>query len=139
MLGSLSIRNYAFYMPQTDAALAEWLSAKHLDGIELPLAKYYVIAGEGGTIQAGLGIFNTTLLYDVQVTRIPSPVRLLNKILKVIPQDGFLRLLQVRRIWYNPGQLFLARELWREVRTIESARGSSLIAFERVVLQKIWL
>ncbi len=120
-------RNYDFYVPQTNEGLSEWLTPKKLDGIELSLAKYYVIPDKSGSIQAGLGIFNTTLLYDVQVTQVPSPVRLLNKFLKVIPEDGFLRLLQVSRIWYNVGHLSLARELWREVRAIENAHGSSLV------------
>ena len=120
-------RDYAFYSPQTHAGLSDWLTPKKLDGIELPLAKYYVIPDESGSIQAGLGIFNTTLLYDVQVTQVPTPVRLLNKILKVIPEDGFLKLLQVSRIWYSAGQLPLARKLWGEVRAIENTRGSSLV------------
>ncbi len=120
-------RNYDFYVPQTNAGLSEWLTPKKLDGIELSLAKYYVIPDKSGSIQAGLGIFNTTLLYDVQVTQVPTPVRLLNKILKVIPEDGFLKLLQVSRIWYSAGQLPLARKLWGEVRAIENTRGSSLV------------
>lgn len=120
-------KDYAFYIPQTSGGLTEWLVPKKLEGQELPLAKYYVISDGSGTIQAGLGVFNTTLLYDVKVSRIPSAVRLLNKFLKVIPEDGFLRLLQVSRIWYNVGQLSLARELWKEVQLIEKARGSSLV------------
>ncbi len=120
-------KDYAFYTPQSGAGLAEWLAPKTLNGIELPLAKYYVIADESGTIQAGLGIFNTTLLYDVRVVRIPAPVKILNKLLKVIPEDGYLKLLQASRIWYKPGQLKLAQQLWQEVRAIESAQGSSLV------------
>lgn len=118
---------YNLYQLTSGPALEKWLQPVEIDRGSLELARYYVALDEQHQLVAGMGIFNTSALYDVKVVKSPQVINFLNKFLKVIPEDGFLRMLTISRTWYKPGQLEVAKKLWEKVRGIESKQGRSLI------------
>jgi hypothetical protein len=119
---------YNFYEYQSEASLSRWLAPKEIEGQHYTFTRYYLALDRQGTPQAGIGVFHGTSLYDLEIIKMPAVVKFLNAILKVIPPDNLLGALPVSRFWYNPGQLEAGKELWHEVRKLESNQGKLLLA-----------
>lgn len=119
-------KEYSLYKPTSVEDFEDWLKPKTLDSSSLDLTRYYVATNSDGEVLAGLGIFDRNQLFDIKIVDSPAIVKILNKLLKLIPEDGFLKMLQVSRVWYKPHQLEVGRALWQEVRRRESAYGRLL-------------
>lgn len=122
-------RNYNLYSPETGASLAAWLNETPFD---TALRHYWVVTDRAGNLLAGLALAENYRLRTSVVTRMPAPLRLMNRFLRVVPSDGVLRELAVSRVWHVPGQLKAARYLFETVRWEWRDRGTSLMLYADV-------
>ncbi len=91
----------------------------------------YVVT-RGSHILGGLSLSDRTQLVRMKVARAPGYVRLLGSLLGVLPEDGVLRALTVRRVWFAEGELDAGRYLWQLLRYQLRGRGNCLgIAYDR--------
>ncbi len=65
--------------------------------------------------------------YPARMLYPPAPIQLLNKLMKIFPEDGLLKTGQVNQIWYHPDYLEAGKLLWQEVRHRENKFSSNLL------------
>lgn len=112
-----------FYVPHSDEELAAWLAKTPFSS---PFRHYYVAENGGGQLVAGIAIVEEYRVVEMQVEHLPLALQLLNKILKLVPNDGRMRQLSVSKLWHAPGHLQTARYLWETVRWQWRERASTI-------------
>lgn len=117
---------YNFYKPETADSLSAWLEERPFG---LPIHHCLAARDLQGNLLAGLTLDEAHQLRTYHVVHMPPCIRMVNKLVHVVPSDGILRQIQVGRIWFRPGQLAAARHLWENVRWLWRHRGTSLVAF----------
>ena len=115
--------DWNFYAPHTSESLAEWLAKTPFDS---SFRHYYVAEDNTGHLLAGIAVVEEYRIAEMQVEHLPMILQLINKVVKLIPQDGTMRQLSVPKMWYAPGQLQTAKHLWETVRWQWRDRGSTL-------------
>ncbi len=129
--------DYNFYSPETGESLAEWLAVTPFDDA---MRHCFVAVDDAGNIVAGMGIVEGHRVMELEVKRMPWSLRLLNRIVKLVPPDGRMRQLLVVKPWFAPGRLAEARYLWEKLRWQWQDRGATL-AFsydERSLLKQVF-
>lgn len=92
--------------------------------------KLYVVI-RAGNIVGGLSLSDRTGLVSMQVAHMPLVLRALGSMLGLVPKNGILRTLTIRRIWFKEGELQAARYLWQSLRYRLRRQADSLgIAFD---------
>jgi GNAT superfamily N-acetyltransferase len=117
-------QEYDLYKPQTAKFLVDWL-AQTPD--QKPFRYLYVAVDRQGNIRASLALSTQWRLMAMQVHHLPTPVRLLNHWVKMVPGDGIMRQLSTRWLWFADGQLPAAQYLWETVRWYAQAFGTHLV------------
>lgn len=105
--------DYHFYTPETAESLRHWLDVK-IEG--RPVNQYWIATDPQGNLLAGIGATMQTAYMDLHVVKMPTPIRLLNVVMKVVPPDGVLRSIDVHKAWFREGQVEAAHQLWETVR-----------------------
>jgi GNAT superfamily N-acetyltransferase len=77
---------------------------------------FYVATESNGDLIAGAKIWRRSLIKTDLFSKLPLPVRLLNKIAHIIPPDFILRDAAVIGFWHEPGQVKTAQFLWETLR-----------------------
>lgn len=108
----------------TPSILRQWLDWAPTGA---PAHHYRLALSPSGAVLAGLALRQEGLLRSMEVVRMPPAIRLANKVLHVVPEDGILRNIGVEHIWYLPGQERAAAALWNETRWSFRDRGSNLL------------
>lgn len=119
-------QDYDLYEPQTAESLSAWLNKTPFDD---PLRHYFVAVNRDEKIVAGLAVTRQCQIMVMEVKRLPLPLTLLNKIVKMVPEDGILRQLSATKVWYAPNQLAAAQHLWEQVRWHCQVWGTHLTCF----------
>lgn len=117
-------QDYDFYIPQNGQSLGIWLQQSPF---EEPFRQYYVAVNEKGSLLAGLSVAEHYRIVNMRVQRMPGAARLLNRVVKMVPPDGVLRQMSVNKIWFAPGHLSAARNLWEHTRWLLRNAGSHLV------------
>lgn len=117
-------RDHALYRPETAATLTAWLQSSPFD---TPIRRLFVAESEADGIVAGLAVTEQCRLTTMEVQRMPGLVRLLNKVVHMVPPDGVLRQLGVSKMWYAPGRQEAAQYLWQSIRWQSRHQGSHLV------------
>jgi predicted N-acetyltransferase YhbS len=104
---------FDLYPPQTAATLAAQLAPTPLGG---PIRQYRVAVDGGGSIVAGSMVNERFKLMADHVERVPRPLELLNKVARMLPQDGVIRQVELSLAWHAPGRADAARDLWDAIR-----------------------
>jgi GNAT superfamily N-acetyltransferase len=102
-----------YYTPQTGASLAAWLAAT---ATEEPIHHLWVAVGRGGEIKAGMGLFSRGRLVRLCFGPLPPTLRLLNRLVSIIPANGIVREVVADKLWFRPGEEASARYLWESIR-----------------------
>ena len=90
----------------------------------------YVVTREENIV-GGLSVSNQSSLVRMKLSRTPTLLRILGGLLGILPKDGVLDSLTVRRVWFREGELEAARSLWQQIRYDLRLQGSSLgIAYD---------
>jgi hypothetical protein len=120
-------RDHNLWSPVTPAELQSFLETE-VAGIRPNLL--YIIT-RGNDIVGGLSLSDRTSLVRMKLTRFPFFVRALGSFLGILPEDGSLQALTVRRVWFREGELEAARYLWQRLRYDLDGPGRSLgIAYD---------
>lgn len=120
-------REHNLWSPVTPASLQGWLD-QQIAGLR-PHQLYVVT--RGSHILGGLSLSDRTQLVRMKVARAPGYVRLLGSLLGLLSNDGVLRALTVRRVWFAEGELDAGRYLWQRLRYRLRDRGNCLgIAYD---------
>lgn len=118
--------SYNLYEPHSDELLRDWLAQSPF---ETPFHHYYVAVNQAGDILAGLAVSEQYRAIEMQVKQIPAAMRLLNKLVKFVPPDGALKQLAASKIWFAPGQLKAAQQLWETIRWEWHTKASTVTFF----------
>jgi GNAT superfamily N-acetyltransferase len=119
-------RDYNFYPPQTAADLHEWLS---LTAFGERFRAYCVAVDSQGNIVAGLGVTALGYLMSDHIVRLPTPLKIANLILQIVPRDGVARRLSITRFWFSPGMERAGVFLWESARWLLRKHGTMLMIF----------
>lgn len=114
--------DWNFYIPHTGESLSEWLTETPFTG---PFRHYCIAEDDAGELLAGIAIVEEYRIAEMQVEHLPMILRLLNRVVKLIPPDGTMRQLSATKMWYSPGQLQTAKYLWETVRWQWRDRGNT--------------
>ena len=119
-------QGYIFYRPQTAASLARWLACSPVDRVT---RRYAVVTDRQGNLLGGLGVTAQHWFMQMRVTNMPLPLRLLNKIVGIVPADGYLRQSAITYFWFGDAQSEAARSLWQQVRWLVNDDSTHLTFF----------
>jgi GNAT superfamily N-acetyltransferase len=116
--------SFNFYPGESAERLAAWLAATPVD---VPFHHAWVATDAGGDLLAGLALTENALIKSTRMVRMPTPMRLLNHVVRIIPRDGLMREAWVTRFWTRPGHEAAARRLWEVVRWEWRERASTFM------------
>ena len=119
-------RDYNLYPPQSAEGLERWLAQTAFDH---HLHDYLVAVDRAGNILAGLGVTIEGPLISGRVVKMPTPLRVANLLLRVVPSDGTIKRLSGEQFWFAPGQVRAGRFLWESARWLLRERGTNLTMF----------
>jgi predicted N-acetyltransferase YhbS len=118
-------RRHNLYPPNSPDSIADALRIS-VDG-KKPYR--YIAAADGhGNLLAGAQTWARGILKSDTINRLPGPVRLLNRVVHLLPADLTLRDVAVSGLWFEPGQIKMARYLWEWLRWICRDQGTILTA-----------
>lgn len=112
-----------FYVPHSGESLAAWLAKTPFSS---PFRHYHVAEDGNGRLIAGMAIVEEYRVVEMQVEHLPLALQLLNKAVKLVPEDGRMRQLSVSKLWYAPGHLETAKHLWETMRWQWRDRASTV-------------
>ena len=119
-------QDHNFSPYETSERLESWLEYSPFN---TPFRHYYIAVDDDGNLLAGLGLTESYRATELHVVRMPNYMRWLNKVLKVVPQDGIMRRLGISKIWFAPNQLKVAQHLWESLRWQYRDKGNSLMFY----------
>lgn len=108
-------QTHNFYEVENAESLAAWLRYTPADA---PINAYYVATSPQGEILAGAGV---TARHKIVVDKFHNPPP---PIQPMLPPDHTIREFIVRNIWYLPGQMNAARQIWETMRWDYRHQGS---------------
>lgn len=105
--------DHDMYSRSSAADLDAWLQATPC---EQPIHQYLVAVDAHDRICAGLGVLLRGRIIELHFSHLPWTIALANRILGLLPGSGVAREVVVEKMWYRPGALAAARQLWRHAR-----------------------
>ena len=90
--------------------------------------RFFVAADKKGNLLAGAQTWARGLLKSDTVNDPPASLRLMNRLLHLLPSDFTLRDISVSGLWYEPGQMNAAKFLWDSIRWECKDQGTSVAA-----------
>ena len=110
--------DYQLYAPMSAERL------HHLvDGAPDVYAYYAVYDSSGMPVAGALAALRAAVIYD-QIRNMPTPLRLANRVLRIVPADGRLRSLEVNSLWHTRPDA--AAYLWRALRYLYREQASTV-------------
>jgi hypothetical protein len=103
------------------------------DALEVAVAdrkpyRFFAAVDKHGNLLAGAQTWARGVLKFDTINNLPTPLRLMNKILHLLPSDFTLRDIAVNGLWYEPDQLNVARYLWESIRWQCRDQGTTVTA-----------
>lgn len=118
-------RHHNLYPPSTPDSIAHALDVE-VEGRK-PY-RYFVAVDAGGNLLAGAQTWARGILKSDTVNDLPATMRMMNKILHLLPPDFVIRDTAVNGLWYDAGQFQAARHLWEMMRWLCRDQGTTLVA-----------
>ena len=118
-------RQYNLYPPSSPNSIANALDVS-VEG-QKPY-RYFVAIDVSGNLVAGAQTWARGLLKSDTVNNPPRVLRVLNKLVHVLPPDFTLRDVSVSGLWYESGQIKIAQYLWEMLRWECRDQGTILTA-----------
>jgi hypothetical protein len=88
--------------------------------------EYRVAVDRHGSVLAGVMLSNRGKLMVDTISNIPAPLKLMNRVLHIVPDDGNVRLVECSGLWFAPDQMRVAQHLWQSVRYEFREQASSI-------------
>jgi len=106
-------KQYNLYAPGSPDSIVHALGVS----VEGKKPYRYSAAVDGrGNLLAGAQTWARGLLKSDTLNNPPRPLRVLNKVLHLLPPDFTMRDVSVSGLWYEPGQIKIAQYLWEMLR-----------------------
>jgi GNAT superfamily N-acetyltransferase len=135
-------KNYNLY-PLTDASSIA--NALNVSAEGRKPYRFFVAVDTQGNLLAGAQTWARGILKSDTINNPPTPLRILNKILHLLPSDFTIRDIAVNGLWYEPDQIHVARFLWEMIRWECKEQGTTIVAsldprdpIREVVMLKPW-
>jgi GNAT superfamily N-acetyltransferase len=90
--------------------------------------RYFAAVDGRGNLLAGAQTWARGLLKADTINHLPSALRLMNKLLHVLPTDYIIRDVSVSGLWYEAGQVKTAQYLWEMMRWLCRDQGTNMTA-----------
>lgn len=119
-------RDHDLHVPQTAEALHGWL---HRSPFDDPFRHYRVAVARDGRIVAGLAVVDQARLRSLVVERMPTLMRLANRVVRIVPPDGVLMQAMVEKAWFSPGYVGAGNQLWEATRWALRDRCNPVVCF----------
>jgi hypothetical protein len=116
---------YNLYAPGNPGSIAKALDVS-VEGRK-PY-RYFVAVDAHGNLLAGAQTWSRGLLKTDTINNPPAPLRVLNKVFRLLPSDFTIRDIAVSGLWYEPGQAKVAQFLWEMMRWACRDQGTTLVA-----------
>jgi GNAT superfamily N-acetyltransferase len=116
---------YNLYAPSSPNSIANALDVS-VEG-KKPY-RYFAAADSHGNLLAGAQTWARGLLKSDTVNNPPGLLRVLNKVIHLLPPDFTLRDVAVNGLWYESGQISIAQFLWEMLRWECRDQGTILTA-----------
>jgi len=116
--------DYAFFPPETAEHLSAFLAETPVD---TPYRFAYVVEDDRGDLAAGLVVTELAKIRTTLMVRMPTPMWLLNHLIRIVPKDGHMREASISRFWYRPGMERAAIRLWEALRWEWRDRASTFM------------
>lgn len=117
-------QGYNLHTPHTGRLLKLWLDS---GPFPTPFRTYHVVVDSQNSILAGLAIAEQCRLVTMRVQHMPNPVKLLNKFVKMVPENGIVKQINVSKLWFADGRLAAAIYLWESIRWQMRTFGTHLV------------
>ena len=118
-------RQYNFYPPSNPNSIVNALGVS-VEG-KKPY-RYFAAVDANGNLLAGAQTWARGLLKSDTVNNLPMPLRILNKVVHLLPPDFTLRDITVSGLWYESGQIEIGQYLWEMLRWECRDQGTILTA-----------
>jgi GNAT superfamily N-acetyltransferase len=118
--------DFDLWPPGDPPELSEWLGQSPVP--DAPNNALWVVQDPAGNVVAGLGTTEVRQFSILHVDALPTSMRLLNAIVRVIPKGGSMEMVRVSRMWFAPGAEVAARHLFETVRWEARDIGNVVIA-----------
>jgi len=90
--------------------------------------RFFVAVNSHGNLLAGAQTWMRGILKSDTLNDPPAPLRILNDVQHFLPADFVIRDIAVSGLWYETGQIQMARYLWESIRWACKDRGSIVAA-----------
>jgi predicted N-acetyltransferase YhbS len=110
---NIFFKQYNLYAPSSPDSIVHALGVS-VEG-KRPY-RYYAAMDARGNLLAGAQTWARGLLKSDTVNNPPRPLRLLNKVLPLLPPDFNMRDVSVSGLWYESGQIKIGQYLWERLR-----------------------
>lgn len=111
-------------IPETAAEIRERLAKTPLD---IPV-QHAIVAVDGGRVVGGCELHEGGRLQTIVVEHMPLLLRAMNRVVRVVPRDGVVRVSAVARLWHARGREDVGRALWAHARSAAAEAGNSISA-----------
>lgn len=118
-------KNHNLYAPSDSTSIARALGVS-IDG-KKPY-RFFVAIDSHGNLLAGAQTWARGILKSDTINNPPPPLRVLNKVLHLLPSDFTVRDVAVNGFWHEAGQLNVAQYLWEMLRWECRDQGTTLAA-----------
>jgi GNAT superfamily N-acetyltransferase len=119
-------QDYNLYQPVSAHSLEQIIRESPFS---TPIRHLFTALDSTGEPVAGLSVFEEYRLKIMEIRGIPLSIRVINKIIKMVPPDGAVRQIYMDRIWFRPGFARAARCLVEHMRWHWHDRVSNLSVF----------
>jgi hypothetical protein len=119
-------QEHNFYPQRSAQDLISWNT---LTPFGFSFRDYFVVVDKNRDILAGLSATEEGKIITSEVTRMPVPLKLVNRFLKMIPADGIVKRIHVKDAWVSSGNIHVGAYLWEQLRWFLRDRGTSMMVF----------
>lgn len=116
-------REYNFYQPHDPESIAR---AVAVDVEGRKPYRFYAVVDSRGNLVAGAQSWARGMLKSDTINRIPTPVRVLNRFVHMIPEDMVIRDIAITGLWHAEGHMDAARYLWEWIRWAGRDQGTTV-------------
>jgi GNAT superfamily N-acetyltransferase len=107
--------------------------------------RFFTATDSRGNLLAGAQTWARGILKSDTINNPPVPLRILNRVMHLLPSDFTIRDISVSGLWYEPDQIHVAQFLWEMIRWECREQGTTIIASfdprdptRQVVMLKPW-
>jgi GNAT superfamily N-acetyltransferase len=116
-------KEYNFHARQTADELRRWLE---YTPVNRPIRTYLVAENAAGELVAGMAVVEDHRMAEMQVQHLSLPLRLINKVVRLVPPDGRMKQLAVMKSWFGQGHLNTLQFIWETIRWEWRDKGNTV-------------